>query len=171
MKGIARWDPFRAMRRGDPFADFREMQYEMDRLLDRMGRDTSVTETFSNWLPAVESYRKGNDLVFKCELPGMDPKEVEVTVDESGQLIIKGERKTEKDTRDEDYIHRELTYGSFERRFALPEGVKTDEIKAKFTNGLLEITVPSTQISSKAKKIEIESQKVIEGAKDIKKAA
>jgi HSP20 family protein len=172
MKSIARWDPFRAMRRWDPFADFREMQYEMDRLLDRMGRDTSVAETFNNWLPAVESYRRGDTLTFKCELPGMDPKEVEVTVDETGrELIIKGERKTEKDTKEEDYIHRELTYGGFERRFVLPEGVKTDAIKAKFTNGILEITVPSSQISSKAKKIEIEGQKVIEGEKDVKKAA
>ena len=173
MKSIARWDPFRMMRRWDPFSELREMQYEMDRLLDRFSRDVpAATEPFGGWIPAVETYKKGNDVVFKCELPGVDPKEVDVTVDETGrQLIIKGERKTEKDAKDEDYIHRELTYGSFERRFTLPEGVKTDHIKAKFSNGMLEITVPVPEIGTKAKKIEVETPKMIEGEKGVKKAA
>jgi HSP20 family protein len=174
-KNIIRWEPFRALRRWDPWSELRDMQYEMDKLFDRfgMGRDLSAPEIgFGTWLPAVESYRKGNDLVFKCELPGIDPKEVDVTVDESAhELIIKGERKTEKDTSEEDYIHREMTYGAFERRFALPEEIKTDQVKAKFTNGILEVLLPAAQISSKAKKIEIETPKAIEGETDVKKKA
>jgi HSP20 family protein len=150
------------------------MQHEMDRMFDRFfGRDVSDPALPGTWMPLVESYRKGNELIYKCELPGIDPKEIEVTVDETGrQLIIKGERKTEKDTKEEDYIHTEMTYGSFERRFSLPEGVKIDQVKAKFTNGILHISVPAPAITSKAKKIEVETPKMIEGEKaHVKKAA
>jgi HSP20 family protein len=98
-------------------------------------------------------------------------KEVDVTIDENArQLIIKGERKTEKGAKDEDYIYRELAYGSFERRFALPEGINTEQVKAKFTNGILEITVPAPAMS-KPKKIEIETPKLVEGEAAVKKAA
>ncbi len=174
MKSLTRWDPFRVMRRWDPFSELRdEMQHDMDRLFDRfLGRDILVSETGSGeWMPSVESYKKGNDIVFKCELPGVDPRDVDVRVDENArQLIIKGERKTETGTKDEDYIYRELAYGSFERRFTLPESVKSDQVKAKFTHGILEITVPAPAIS-KTKKIEIETPKLVEGEAAVKKAA
>ena len=173
MKSLIRLDPFRAMRRWDPFSELREMQHDMDRLFGRfLGRDMLVSETgYGEWMPSVESYTKGNDLVFKCELPGIDPKDVDVTLDENArQLIIKGERKTEKGEKDEDYIYREFAYGSFERRLALPEGVKTEQVKAKFTNGILEITVPAPAMS-KPKKIEIETPKLVEGETAVKKAA
>lgn len=173
-KNLMRWDPLRIMRRWDPFTEMREMQYELDRLFDRLGKDLpgAGTESFGEWMPSVESYVKENELVVKCELPGVDPKEVDVTVDENAhQLIIKGERKTEKDTKEEAYIHRELTYGAFVRRFTLPEGVKADLVKAKFTNGILEISVPAPAVA-KAKKIEIQTPTLIEGEKpDVKKAA
>lgn len=172
-KGLIQWDPFRTMGRWDPFSELREMQRDMDRLFDRFtGREPLISEEgYGEWMPMVESYIKGNDLVFKCELPGIDPKDVDVSLDEdTRQLIIKGERKQEKDTKEEDYIYRELAYGSFERRFTLPAGIKTDQLKAKYTNGILEVTVPAPGIS-KAKKIEIETPKMIEGEKEVKKAA
>ncbi len=174
-KGLMRWEPFRGLRRWDPWSELRDMQYEMEKLFERfgMGRDIISPEArFGTWLPAVESYVKGKDLVFKCELPGVDPNEVDVTVDESAhELIIKGERKTEKDTREEDYIQKEMTYGTFERRFTLPEGVKADQVKARFTNGILEVSLPAAEITAKAKKIEIETPKAIEGEAEKKKAA
>ena len=164
-KGLIRWDPFRTMNRWDPFSELREMQRDMDRLFNRfMGRDLSAQESTAGWMPLVESYMKGNDIVFKCELPGVDPKDVDVSFDETArELIIKGERKKETSTKEEDYLYREVSYGNFERRFSLPEGVKTDELKAKYNNGILEITVPAPQISKGAKKIEIETPKQIEG--------
>ncbi len=176
MKSVTRWDPFGVMRRWDPFSEMREMQHEMDKLFNRLlGTDLTVDEARPTaWMPSVESYRKGNELVYRCELPGIDAKDVDVSVDESArQLIIKGERKTEKGTTDADYIYRELAYGSFERRFAIPEGVKSDQIKAKFTNGILEITAPAPE-ASKAKKITIETPQLIEGegkSPVVKKAA
>ncbi len=173
MKSLMRWDPFREIGRWDPFSEMRHMQHEMDRLFARLlGTDLTTSETGAReWLPLVEGYMKGNDLVFKCELPGVDPKDVDVSVDENTrQLIIRGERKTEKGTKDEDYIYRELAYGSFERRFALPEGVKTDQLKAKFVNGILELTMPAPA-TSKPKKIEIETPEAVEGETAVKKAA
>jgi HSP20 family protein len=120
------------MRKMDPFEELREMQLDMDRIFDRfLGRDISLAERRSYaWMPRVETFTKDNNMVFRCELPGIDPKDLEVTVTDRG-LTIKGERKTEKGTKDEDYIHREIAYGAFERHFELPEGVKTDQLKAK----------------------------------------
>ncbi len=79
----------------------------------------------------------------------------------------------EKGTKDEDYLYREISYGSFERRFLLPEGVKTEDLKAKYTNGILEVTVPAPALA-KARKIEIETPKEakqIESEATAKKAA
>ncbi len=169
-KELTKNDPYRTSV-WDPFREIRRMQYDMSRLLGSlMGGEIPIGEfTFGEWMPAVESYRKGDNLIFKCQLPGVDPKDVELTYDEqSGQMLIRGERKEEKETKEKDYLHRELEYGTFERRFTLPQGVKSDQLKAKFDKGMLEITVPVPQIA-KSKKIEIESKP--EGEKAEKKAA
>ncbi|HXY55295.1 MAG TPA: Hsp20/alpha crystallin family protein [Nitrospirota bacterium] len=176
MKSITRWDPFNVMRSWDPFDELHEMQRGMDRLFDRffgkMGRDLKPLEHVAAWTPSIESYMKEGHLVFKAELPGLDPKDLDVSIVDR-ELVIKGERKSEKGAKEEDYIYREITYGSFERRFLLPEGVKTEELKAKYTNGILEITVPAPAVA-KARKIEIEAPKgtkVVEGEVAAKKAA
>jgi len=158
MKSLMRLEPFRFMRKMDPFEELRAMQYDMERIFDQfLGRDISSAERHGHaWMPRVENFTKDNDLVFRCELPGIDPKDLEVTVTGRG-LTIKGERKTEKGTKDEDYLYREIAYGSFERHFELPEGVKTDQMKAKFLNGILEVTVPAPAVT-KARKIEIEAK-------------
>jgi HSP20 family protein len=137
-----------------------------------MGRDIKPLERITAWTPSIESYIKEGHLVFKAELPGVDPKDVDVSVVDR-ELVIKGERKTEKGAKEEDYLYREISYGTFERRFMLPEGVKTEDLKAKYTNGILEVTVPAPTIA-KARKIEIETPKEakhIEGEVTAKKAA
>ena len=171
MKSLSRWDPFRMMKQWDPFEELRTMQHEMDRLFDRFLGMEVPGERRTLWTPSVESYTKDNQLVFKAELPGADPKDLDVSISDR-ELIIKGERKSEKDRKEENYLYREINYGSFERRFLLPEGVKTDDLKAKFSNGILEITVPAPAVT-KVRKIEIEAPK--EGKKlietEAKKAA
>jgi HSP20 family protein len=132
------------------------MRLDMDRLFDRFLGEVPGERT-TLWMPSIESYTKDGKLVVKAELPGVDQKDLDVSITER-ELIIKGERKSEKDTKEENYAYREIVYGSFERRFVLPEGVKTDELKAKFANGILEITVPVPEIT-KARKIEIEAPK------------
>jgi len=169
MKSLIRWDPFR-MREWDPFSDLRSMRFDMDRLFNRFLGEAPGERT-ALWMPSIESYTKDGKLVVKAELPGVDPKDLDVSITER-ELVIKGERKSEKDTKEENYAYREIVYGSFERRFTLPEGVKTDELKAKFVNGILEVTMPAPAIT-KARKIEIEApkeeKKVIET--EVKKAA
>jgi HSP20 family protein len=159
------------MRRWDPFDELRSMQHEMDRLFDRFLGANIPSERVTLWMPSVESYTKEGKLVFKAELPGVDAKDLDVSITDR-ELVIKGERKSEKGTKEESYMYREISYGSFERHFVLPEGVKTDELKATFTNGILEITLPAPAVV-KARKIEIETPK--EGKKLIeteeKKAA
>jgi HSP20 family protein len=167
MKGLVRWDPLRMLRRFEPFDELRSMHNEMDRLFERFfGLEIPKGET-SVWLPSIESFVKDGKLVVRAEIPGVDPKDLDVSVTEH-ELIIKGERKHEKETKEENYAYREIAYGSFERHLPLPEGIKADELKAKFTNGILEITVPAPVIS-KARKIEIEMSK--EGAKAIESGA
>jgi HSP20 family protein len=166
-----RWDPFRMMRRWDPFEEMRSMQHEMDRLFERvLGGEFTGGHTGS-WTPSIESYVKDGKLVFKAELPGVDPRDLDVSISER-ELIIKGERKHEKEAKEENYVYREIAYGAFERRFLLPEGAKIDELKAKYGNGLLEVTVPVPAVT-KARKIEVETakeeKKLIEG--EAKKAA
>ncbi len=157
MKSLTRWDPFRTMKRWDPFEELRSMQHDMDRLFDRfLGAEVSSERTML-WMPSVESFTKDNQLVFRAELPGVDPKDLDVSITER-ELVIKGERKAEKGSKEENYLYREISYGSFERRFVLPEGVKTDDLKARFSNGILEITVPAPAIA-RARKVEIEAPK------------
>jgi HSP20 family protein len=157
MKSLIRLDPFRMMKRGDPWEELRVMQNDMDRLFGRFLGVEVPNERTALWMPSVESYMKEGTLVFKAELPGVDPKDLDVSITDR-ELIIKGERKSEKGTKEEDFVYREINYGSFERRFVLPEGAKSDELKAKFTNGVLEITVPAPAIT-KVRKIEIETPK------------
>ena len=157
MKSLTRWDPFRVTKRWDPFEELRSMQHEMEGLFDRFLGGEMPRERRALWMPSVESYMKEGQLVFRAELPGVDVKDLDVSIADR-ELVIKGERKAEKGAKDESYIYREIDYGSFERRFVLPEGIKTDELKAKFTGGILEITMPAPAIS-KARKIEIEAPK------------
>lgn len=173
MKSLMRWDPFRMMRKWDPFDEIRSMQQEMDNLVARfMGTvrhsgDTAVRM----WDPAVESYVKDGKLILKAELPGIEPRDLEVTVTDR-ELLLKGERRSEKSGKDEGYGYREIAYGAFERRIELPEGARVNDLKATFTNGILEIAVPVPRIPE-ARKVKIETQegKQIEAGPAVKKAA
>jgi HSP20 family protein len=171
MKSLLRWDPFRATRIWDPFNDLREMQGEMDRLFNRvLGTERArEVENVGLWVPSIETYTKDGKLFIKAELPGVDAKDLDVNITDR-ELVIKGERRSEKDEKEKDYAYREISYGSFERRFLLPEGVKTDELKAKFNNGILEIAVPVPAIS-KAKKVAIETREQKQIEAEVKKAA
>lgn len=170
MKNLIRWDPFKIMSKWDPFEELRRMQREMDRLFDRvLGSEPIRGEHVPAWMPAVESYTKDGEIVFRAELPGVDPKDLEVSVTDR-ELVIKGERKAEKGAKEENYLYCEIAYGSFERRFLLPEGAKTDDLKAKFVNGVLEITVPAPAVQ-KPRKIEIETKETKQIESEVKKAA
>ena len=132
--------------RRDPFFDMTTpWQRDIDRIFrsvaDQFGRmDLSTRQV--EWLPAADVLSSGDDMVIRLELPGIDPsKDLEITV-EDDVLHIRGERRgSEEETRG-GFIRRETSYGSFERSLPLPRNAKTDDLKATYQDGILEIVVP-----------------------------
>lgn len=107
--------------------------------------------------PAVDVSESDKAYEITAELPGLDEKNVEVSV-ANGGLTIKGEKKEEKEQNQKDYYVSERSYGSFERYFGLPEGVDADKIEASFKNGVLKVMLPKTAEAQKpAKKIEVKA--------------
>jgi len=109
------------------------------------------------WTPKVEAYRKNGTYVIKADLPGVEAKDIQVTL-ENGCLTIKGERKVDKEVKEKKVERREVFYGSFERCIPVPEGLKTEGVKAKYRDGVLEVTVP-VEDKNPPKKIEVEEVK------------
>ncbi|MBI5875629.1 MAG: Hsp20/alpha crystallin family protein, partial [Deltaproteobacteria bacterium] len=117
------------------------------------------------WYPTVESFVKEGNLVVRCEVPGMDPKDIDISI-VGNTLTIKGERKASKEAKREDYLLSEVHYGSFERTLTLPEGVRADNIRANYKNGILEVTMPAEK-AALPRKVTVE----VEGAREeLKKA-
>ena len=152
---LTTWKPFRDLAH---LGDFDRMRREMDRLwgsffedtVERRGKEESV------WLPSVDVSETKNDLVVKAELPGMDPKDIDITLSD-GHLMIKGQKKHEKEEKDEDYHFVERSYGSFVRAVHLPKEVKHDKINASYKNGVLKIVLPkSEEAKTKEVKIKVE---------------
>ena len=155
--------------RFSPWSALAEMQRDMDRAMTRLfgGSGYEPGEKLAAWAPAVDVFARGEDLVVRAELPGVDPeKDVDITV-EDGVLRIRGERKSEHREERENFFHMETSYGSFERRIPLPQGVNTEGITAVHKQGILEVTVPSGAQVSSTKKIPVQleqgnGQKAIE---------
>ena len=113
---------------------------DIDRFFSRfLGEDVREPSTRGpNLVPAVDSFVKNGDLVVRADLPGIEPKDVELSV-EDDRLLIKGERNTVHEEKDGGY--REVSYGRFERSVRLPRGVDPESIKASYKDGVLEVTV------------------------------
>ena len=106
--------------------------------------------------PPVESFRHNGSFVVRVELPGVNPTDVHLKAEE-GCLTIEGERKRAENIPEDSFLREELWYGQFKRTLPLPEGVKIDEMKAKYQNGILEITAPIDR-HYLPRKIEVEVQ-------------
>jgi HSP20 family protein len=98
----------------------------------------SSTEGYT---PQIESWVKDHTLHIKADLPGIEPQDVEITV-EGNRLTLRGERKAEHENKEGQYVHREVRYGSFVRTFTIPEGMKAEDVQAHYRNGVLELTLP-----------------------------
>jgi HSP20 family protein len=134
-------------------------QREFDRLFKEaftplFGEGDISTRT---WAPPVDIFETENDIVLKAELPGVDPKDVEVKV-EDNTLYLKGERKFEKEVKDESYHRIERSYGSFARSFSLPNSINAEKVKAEYKDGLLMLTLPKRE-EAKPKTIKIDVSK------------
>ncbi|HEY0719796.1 MAG TPA: Hsp20/alpha crystallin family protein [Gammaproteobacteria bacterium] len=131
-----------SLMRYEPMSMLDQLRREMERMYgDRGSADEAHIATASDWVPAVDIKEEQECFVIKADLPGVDPKNIEVHA-EGGMLTIRGERDTEKKEERSGYKRIERSYGSFFRRFTLPDTADTDKITAKGTNGVLEIRIP-----------------------------
>ncbi len=145
-----------------PFSLMRRMAEDMDGLFQSFGFSRTgfgLLPTFGSdfdrdlwrsgsafeqatWAPQVETFRRGDKLVVRADLPGLKKEDVKVEVDD-GVLAISGERREEHEEDRDDYYRSERTYGQFYRAIPLPEGVRSDQCEASFKDGVLEVSVPA----------------------------
>lgn len=137
-----------------PFRELDRFRRDFDDLFDRfLGGRLSRQSPGSG--PALESYVDNGKLIVRADLPGIDPKEVEITAS-GDQLTIRGRRERRHEEKGRDFIHREVAYGSFERVVKLPSGVNPEQIKASYNNGVLELTIPLPE-QSQTRRVPIQS--------------
>lgn len=136
--------------RYEPWSLLNQLSKELDRSF--RGNENSDVAT-SDWTPAVDIKEKDDAFVIVADIPGVDPKDIDVHM-ENGVLSIKGERESEKKEEKEGYKRVERSYGSFYRRFSMPETADASKINAKSRNGVLEITIPKLE-KEQPRKIEV----------------
>ncbi len=151
---LTRWDPFR---------ELTALQREMNRLFQDFstgrGEQDLATTSFA---PPVDIYEDEHSITLKMEVPGIDQKDLDIRV-ENSTLTVRGERKFEKDEKEENFRRIERRYGSFMRSFTLPTTVDTDHINADYDNGVLKIRLAKRE-EAKPKQIKVNvGQKTPEG--------
>jgi HSP20 family protein len=130
--------------RYEPWNLFNQLQNEINRVFESragVGADDNSTVVTSHWMPAVDIREELDRFVLFADVPGVDPKDIEITM-ENGVLTIRGERKLESEEEREGYKRVERARGTFYRRFSLPDSADPERISAKGKNGVLEITIP-----------------------------
>ena len=159
MLGLTRWSPFALQR---------DMDDVFNRFLGNAWRHSRLDqgESTPTWWPAVESYGQNGALYIHVVLPGVDPKDVDISVADR-TLTIRGSRRAAHEGVEGNYFQREFAYGSFERSFAIPDGVDAGQVNATYANGMLEIRMPAPQLAA-PKKIEIQLDGQAAGRKQIK---
>jgi len=143
---VIRWDPFR---------DMNVLQDRMNRLFEDAGRGWRGSEPSATtaWSPAVDIFETEGEIVVKAELPGMERKDITLNL-EKNVLTLKGERRFDKETKEENYHRVERAYGGFSRSFSIPATVDDEKIKADYKDGVLKIILPKKE-QLKPKQIQI----------------
>ena len=142
-----------AIARYEPWSLLNQLHKELDRV--REGGDSEGSTATAEWAPAVDIKEETDKFVLLADLPGVKPEEIDVSM-EDGVLTIRGEKRTEAKTEKEGYKRVERTYGSFYRRFSLPDTANSDAISAKTNHGVLEIVIPKRE-AVQPKKISVTS--------------
>ena len=143
---IIRWDPFR---------DLVTLREKMNRLFEEAysSRGSEKDLITSTWTPSVDIYETDHELVLTAELPGIEDSDINIEL-EDNTLTLKGERKFEKEIKEENYHRIERAYGSFARSFSLPPNIEQEKISAEHEIGILKITIPQKP-QTKPKKISV----------------
>jgi HSP20 family protein len=138
-----------------PFDEMTTLRLDLDSLWNRFFPEAPFFERYTTheWLPTIDLTETKDKLLIKAELPGLEAKDVDLSI--VGDLLtIRGEKKKEEETKDEHHYFVERYCGTFERQIRLPAHIKTDKIDAKFDKGILTITLPKTE-EAKKKEIKI----------------
>jgi HSP20 family protein len=139
-----------SMMRYEPLGLLDQMRREMERAMDTRTAEGSSVAT-SDWVPAVDIKEEKDSFLIVADIPGVDPKDIEVHM-ENGMLTIKGEKESEKKEQREGYKRVERSFGSFYRRFSLPDSADAEKISAKSNHGVLEVRI--------GKKEEVQPRKI-----------
>jgi len=163
---LTRWDPFR---------EFSTMQNRMNRM-NRLFRESYSPEvqedalTTTTFAPPVDIYEDEHTITLRMEVPGIDEKDIDVSV-ENKVLTVDGERKIEKDEKEENFRRIERQYGSFTRSFTLPSSVDPGQVSANYDKGVLKITLTKkAEAKPKQIKIHVGGEKILEGKAQVKAA-
>jgi HSP20 family protein len=165
-KGVARREPQWGL--GAPFQTLERFAEEMDRVFDDFGfgRGRLLPRLRSEWLPSalarpeawmpeIELLQRNNELVVRADLPGIAKDDVKVEITDNA-IAIQGERRREHEETQGGVYRSERSYGSFRRVIGLPEGAMTEQAKAAFKDGVLEITMPAPpETVTRGRKLEI----------------
>ncbi|MGH8283211.1 MAG: Hsp20/alpha crystallin family protein [Gammaproteobacteria bacterium] len=128
--------------RYEPWGLMSQLHNEMNRLFDRgLPAENEADLTATDWVPAVDIKEEPNRFLIHADVPGVDPKDIEITM-EGGTLTLKGERKSESREERDGYRRVERVSGQFFRRFTLPDTANSEGVSARGNNGVLEISVP-----------------------------
>ncbi len=136
-----------------PFRSLLDLNREMGRFMDRFGDGESMPGGFR---PDVDIVEKNGQVVVTADLPGMEEKDIEVTIND-GVLTVRGERTEEKEDTEKGFHRRERVFGKFVRQFTLPKGTDSENVKAIFKKGVLEVRIP-LKAAAEEKKIQIEAK-------------
>ena len=155
MTVITRWDPFR---------EFSTVQDRLNRLFRESygseGRDEALNT--SAFAPAVDVYEDEHSVTLKVQVPGIDEKDIDIRI-ENNTLTLHGERKMEKEEKEENFRRVESSYGSFTRSFSLPTTVDAEKVTADYAKGILKITLPKkAEAKPKQIKVNVGSDKTLE---------
>ena len=141
-----------------PATGLDRFRHEVDDLLEQFGLGPHWPKAWESigLRPALEFFVDNNKLTIRVDLPGIEPEDVDVKV-AGGFLTIKGSREEKQDIRNAQFYRREMRYGSFERTIQLPEGIKAEDLKAIYKNGVLELTatIPK-EVAAKQVRVEVE---------------
>ena len=137
-----------------PWREMDILRREMENLRDRFIGERPLEWLRGEWVPSLDVSETKDKVVVKAEAPGIDPKEIDISLS-NGILTLKGEKKKEREEKDESYHLIERSYGSFSRSVRLPAEVQEDQVKASYKDGILTITLPKTE-RAKERSIKIE---------------
>lgn len=147
-----------AMVRWDPLRDLMTLQNRINQMLtdspQRWGGYTGGDDAYGSWIPPVDIFERGDDLVIRAEMPGLRREDIDVRVEEN-TLVLTGERKSEHEVEEGKAYRMERTFGACNRRFALPTTVDPTKIRARYQDGVLEIVLPKAE-EAKPRKIQID---------------